>query len=173
MQVTTKAGVTRLAKTPTAKEITDFLSDVEEAVQQMKCKPGEQPSSDKPFPPDFVPLISLDNAAVHVKAIEDYVKQSADPTMARFRFSCSPPPYSPDLHKVIEHVHGTVCTAFNKQLQDLKAEPKSIVQLYNKLEDIFYSMTTAASVQKDVDSLQETFKQVIDLEGAFPPAKYR
>lgn len=88
------------------------------------------------------------------------------------RFYLRPPAWSPDLHKVIEHVHGIVSSAWKKQLMQM--QPQSTIQEYTQVvKSIFDEKIKCSSVQKDILSLQDTFKQVIALGGAYPAKKYR
>ena len=83
------------------------------------------------------------------------------------------PPRSPDMHKAIEHVFGTLTTAMNHALAkdpDLKTVP----QYKAKLEELFQEKITPASVRKDVESLPATYEYILHkADGGWPPANLR
>jgi hypothetical protein len=139
----------------------------------MTCKLDStpQPTPDKPIPARCVPIFSMDNASVHVRLRDVFALGQLK--MPKSSFDCSPPPYSGDLHKVIEHVHGTLCSAFERWLERQTKMPDTLEELYAKLEAMFYDIITPESVQKDVASLQDTFKEVIRLGGQNPARKFR
>jgi hypothetical protein len=89
-----------------------------------------------------------------------------------WRFMFSPPAYSPDMHKVIEHVHGTVVTAFRKQLREMVKPHTTIIQYCKMVEKLFYAITPQ-SVQDDIRSLEATWHEVIKCEGGYPSRKFR
>jgi hypothetical protein len=134
---------------------------------------GQQPTDSKPFPPGMVPIISLDNASIHVKA-----KQLAKKGVPRLFPGKSVkfwelPAYSPDIHKVIEHVHGTVYNAFKKQLIECDSRPETWEPFFGMVKAAFLEHVTTASVRGDIASLQETLKQIVEAKGGWPSKKYR
>lgn len=175
MQVTNKKdGSTRPARSPTAEEMADFIMEVLDYINSHKYPYGSEPTADKPFPSTFIPLISLDNAAVHMRLREVFPYSAECGVLNPIAFNqCSPPPYSPDMHKVIEHPHGTICSALNRWLERRKTNLPNIWEVFKKLEQLFYQLITPESVQKDIKSLKCTFKKVVQLKGAWPPRKYR
>ena len=83
------------------------------------------------------------------------------------------PPSSPDMHKCIEHVFGTLTRAMNTSLhRDLKLT--TAAQYRAELERLFGSVITASSVQKDVDTLKETYIAIKDVvAGDWPDKELR
>jgi hypothetical protein len=120
--------------------------------------------------PYFKPLWSLDNAPVHGTAIS-----GPWPTRPEGLWNVvSPPPYSPDLHKVIEHVHARVCTEFMDWIvKNPNTAYDCIEDYYARLEYMFQEIITPESVRKDVDSLLQTFAKVLEAGGGYPEPKYR
>jgi hypothetical protein len=78
------------------------------------------------------------------------------------------------LHKFIEHVHATICTAFKKQIEETPgpARGADINTCFKQLEDIFYKTITPDHIIKDARSLKETIQEVLRLQGGWPAAKY-
>lgn len=149
-----------------------YLKEVAAELDKKTASWWEQPSQSKPIPYGAKFDYSLDNARVHKAAYsEETVAWPDKPTNGTFGV-VQPPPYSPDLHKVIEHVHGTICSAFRQEIQAM-GPAEDINTYFAKLKQLFYQKTTAASVQKDCQSLKQTIQEVIKLEGAWPAAQFR
>lgn len=168
-----KQGKTVECKAPNAPEIQKFIEDVHEKLDSLTITPGQLETFKRPIPSGWRAEWSLDNAAVHKKAYEDPAWEKK-PKNASFG-QVQPPPYSPDMHKVIEHVHGTLCSAFRVWLEanHKEAAEMDIPTLFKQLEKLFYQHITVQSVRKDLQSLAKTFSQVKELNGAYPAAKYR
>lgn len=153
-----------MAKEPTAKAIQDFLHDCNQRIVSLKVE-GK-------LPKNFYPLWSLDNTNIHKCAIANW---GTNPDLTKLGIDGQlllPPPYSPDLHKVVEHVHAQLCQEFYKWLHG--SEPLHDIQAYfAQLEKIFKKIITAKSIQKDVQSLLQTYDAVIECEGQYPPKKFR
>lgn len=149
----------------------DFVAELLQKFREKTCPAGSQPTPDKPIPHGLPPLFSMDNASVHLK-MRELAQQQLGISPTTFTM-CSPPPYSGDLHKVVEHVHGTICEEFNRYILDLTVPPTDITDLFAKLEAIFFKEITPKSVQQDMKSLEQTFKEVIRLEGAYPARRFR
>ena len=82
------------------------------------------------------------------------------------------PPRSPDMHKVIEHIFGTLTNAMNESLAS-DPELKGVTKYKEKLEELFMHRITPNSVSKDVKSLKSTYDEIIRLGGDWPSAKFR
>jgi hypothetical protein len=160
---TIKGGKEVPSRAPAGAEIQAFI---EETADKLKAHPLI-PANFRPY---FLPLWSLDNAPVHKAAIS-----MAWPNKPAGLFnSVSPPPYSPDLHKVIEHVHARVCTEFMDWIvKHPNIVYNTIEEYFARLENIFYSVITAEIVKKDVQSLQLTFAKVVEAQGGYPAPKFR
>ena len=175
-QTTNKNGTEKESGAPASKEMQDFLCDVYTALVKKMAAKDQPTSADKPLPWGFVPIWSMDNAATHQKAAADkgwkLISDGGTKPPGALR-TVQPPAYSPDLHKVIEHVHGTVRSAFRKVVLKDKQPRAGIEAYWALLQQLFYSHVTASSVSRDVASLAETYEQVIKLDGAYPAAKYR
>jgi hypothetical protein len=128
------------------------------------------------FPAGKRMMYSFDNAPIHSAAMKrDTVSGQSmvecygfDEKKDRLQLS----PYSPDMHRVIEHTHATATTAFQKWL--LSHRGKLSVQEYkDAFEGIYRRVVTAASVRKDVRGLPTLYKWVATHGGNWPPAKMR
>lgn len=76
--------------------------------------------------------------------------------------------YSPDIHKVIEHVHGN---SFIKEPTE-DASVVSAKQYVQLMEKVFYEMSQA-SIKRDVKSLMGTYQEIIKVEGGWPKKCFR
>lgn len=68
------------------------------------------------------------------------------------------PPWSPDMHRVIEHVMHTVKTGFAERL-DYAAELPSPRQMQHMVQDIFYSIPKEHT-KADCDTLPLTYESI-------------
>jgi hypothetical protein len=152
------------AQSPTAEEIQDLVKTVVAEVAAQTCAAGEQPDILKPFPHGFVPCISLDNAPVHTRAKVALVAQHVPCTFEEI------PPYSPDIHKVIEHVHAIVHQAFMARLRRCQVDnlPESMSDVFRIVRHLFKTKITTAGIQEDILSLQATLQAIINRGGQWP-----
>ena len=156
----------RLAKGPTKVEIQDFVDDVHEVVVASQCGPGEQPSSTHPLPHLFPAIYSLDNASIN--------EPTAEWKASRKWFFRHPlPPYSPDLHKVIEHTHTHVVAVFEGQLQSMARPAKTIDEYSQMVLGIFKDQVKPQSIMADTRDLERTCKEVLRLDGQLPAPDFR
>lgn len=108
-------------------------------------------------------VYSFDNPKIHEAALPKIEELGLERQ--------SLPTYSPDMHKVIEHVHGWIGAEFKKRLlQD--ATINTPVKYAKLLEEIFFNIT-AAQIAKDVASLPATYQEIIRLLGDWPAKKFR
>lgn len=142
------------------------------AWDEKQAPEGQEPTESRPIPYGIRPYFSLDNVPTHLKAIKD--QQWASTVPAVFDDEVSPPPNSPDLHKVIEHVHANTCSAFKEWVLLRSHTPRPSIEAYfDKLKQIFYATITPKMIQDDVLSLKGTFQEVCKLGGEYPAAQYR
>jgi hypothetical protein len=115
---------------------------------------------------------SFDNAKIHLSAIKDgllqqYVEGFTE-EVDRFPLT----PYSPDLHKVIEHTHANAVVEFQKWLH--KNPGKSTVAEYKEaFKACYHSANSQQSVLRDVNSLPKLYEWVHKNGGKYPPASMR
>jgi hypothetical protein len=82
------------------------------------------------------------------------------------------PKYSPDCHRVIEHIFGQLSFKLHRemyrrqsQLEDAQAIADFIVQQFASLQP--------ESIGKDAAGLPDLYKWIVDHQGAWPPRKMR
>ena len=148
-----------VAKAPTKEEFLHVMQDFKGKAAEVKSK----------FPHVFAkraPLrFSFDNPPIHNKCPLQQI--GIEPG-----HRAPLPPRSPDMHKVLEHIFGTLTRAMN---ESLARDPhlKGVAKYKEELERLFMEKVTAVSVNKDVLSLRSTYEKIIELEGDWPPAKFR
>ena len=105
-------------------------------------------------------IMSYDNPAIHKAAAEELEAAGFDQKDKLFL-----PEYSPDIHKVVEHVHGQIKQEFRRRLaKDTRL--KSPEQMVRLLKSVFNGIK-AESIKKDVLSLYATFDAIIEADGDF------
>ncbi len=82
------------------------------------------------------------------------------------------PPKSPDMHRIIERVHGRICTRFRDWLAN-QPQKQTIQACIAKLEEIFRKFETPAVHQHDIASYHEMLQQIVEKQGAWPERPYR
>jgi hypothetical protein len=157
------------AKGPTRDEIRHLL-------MQASAKLAEHPR----WPRGWKPIWSMDNVSMHVAAAEDWHgawrvnEDGSEAVMGEILFV---PPYSPDLHQVIEHVHANTCGMWKRELMHLPFESKvyaTVVEVFEHLQECFYKANTTGTVSANIRKVyMETYLAVLALDGGWPPAKLR
>lgn len=157
--------------TPTGEEIAQLIIELLHDIESKTCAPGEVPrvTPGKIYPHGFRPRFSLDNARIHVSA-KSMLTQEGFLTPDRF---ISLPPYSGDIHKVIEQVHAVCNSEFDKELERLEEAEESIEGYQVMYLNTFYEKVTQQWIQASVTSLQSTFAQIILAGGAYPSKEFR
>ena len=155
----TKRDPSKAAKAPTSAEFEDVMRDF---IVKAKHIASEHKHV---FSPDRGPIFSFDNAPIHQGA--DLQGLGIDKaTRARL------PPSSPDMHKCIEHVFGTITRAMT---HSLSRDPSltTAAQYKDEVVRLFNTIITPASVQKDVASLQATYSAIMKVGGNWPDKRFR
>lgn len=146
----------------TADEYEDSIEELVEKLQhQWELYARDHPGAQKP-----IWLLSADNDSAHTRARLD--AQGIWSKDHRFDL-CA---LSPDLHKVVEHVHAYLDQALQAWRRSLWPEKPTDVQCKEKLEQLFYAIK-ARSIADDVDSLPATYQAVIDNAGLYAPPPLR
>lgn len=118
-----------------------------------------------------VPRYSFDNASIH--NMEDLEGLALD---CHDRVEL--PAKSPDMHKVIEHVFGTLENAMQEALHDDPSLTRGH-QYAALLRHLFKTRITPESVQKDIMSLYPLYRMLSrsksagGVGGDWPPARFR
>lgn len=159
-----------LAEAPTAQEFSDDVMNpttqvTETKLQDLQAK-GEFPSA---FINGVQPKYSFDNAPIHTAAINHGMLAEWDFDMAQ---RLALPPYSPDMHRVIEHTHGTATVAFRRWLYDNPSMHTSD-QYKAAFKQIYHRVNTQQSVYKDVKTLHTLYDWVWENDGDMSPTSMR
>lgn len=145
----------------TAREFEDCIRDLKLRLSQLWDKYRSNTEDKEP-----TWLLSIDNDSAHTRAklheLEIWLNSD--------RFEQSP--LSPDLHKVVEHVHAYLCAAMLAWRRSMWPQKPNLQQCKAKLEELFYAVQPA-SIQADVDTLPYTYQAVIDNAGLYAPPPLR
>lgn len=111
-------------------------------------------------------LYSWDNDKVHAGAdLVDVGINKED------RFDL--PALSSDMHKTVEHVHAWLSTKIQLWLEDKDDDKITVAEAQEKLTELFKHGYPLSAIQKDVASLKDTYKAIVDNQGGQVPAEYR
>lgn len=108
-------------------------------------------------------IYSLDNDAAHQKAIP--LLKAAGVLNGSNRAPL--PPLSPDMHKVVEHTHGTMMGFFNEELGKLDDSARTVDFYIKMLSDIFFERITKEMIAEDTKSLRDTYRAIIAAKGGY------
>lgn len=118
-------------------------------------------------PQEFTPLFSLDNASWHVGA-DDELCPTERVTL---------PPYSPDIHRVIEHCFNNLTRRMKRGLLPALAEEnakcKFSLQFWREFVGLqLKEANPLKGVQKDIEHLPLTYQNIIDRGGEWADSKH-
>jgi len=106
------------------------------------------------------PIYCYDRPNMHVAAEPDLVKNHINASFLSH--------YSPDMNKPIEHVFGILTSQMHIFIRENRR--RETVEVYKKhLSGLFFKLTPD-SVQRDVKSLHETCKSILDAQGDWAPS---
>ena len=111
-------------------------------------------------------LYSWDNDKVHRGA--DMTQAGIQP---EHRFHL--PELSSEMHKVVEHVHAWLDRHMQLWLQTQHHKELTIDACKQQLEHLFYNVLPKESIQKDVESLVETYEAVVLAGGGHVTKEFR
>lgn len=120
----------------------------------------------------------MDNAVVHKSAAKGW------DTTGDWRESAGikgpffpPPPYSPDIHQVIEHAIANMSRHFKHELalRAMRRQERmmSMTEFFQLAVDCFRLGNSDAAIRANVDGIEETFKAIVALNGDLPEKKLR
>lgn len=112
---------------------------------------------------------SFDNDRVHQAALPMLREQGLLTTTNRAPL----PPFSPDMHKVVEHCIARLTCMVAAELADTEDIHLDVAHWMARLEQMFFGAITADSIARDVDSLADTYRAILEVEGAWPAKRYR
>jgi hypothetical protein len=150
------------AKGCTAREFCEVMSQIQEEARS-RVLPSLMGSQQQQM------VWSFDNDRVHEAALAELRVRGLLTATNRAPL----PPHSPDMHKVIEHCIGRLTSMVLAELADTEAVQLSVAHWQARLEDMFFNNITAESIAKDVVSLADTYRAIIDVEGAWPAKAFR
>lgn len=107
---------------------------------------------------------SLDNPPYHTSADFSSIGISTDDFAPL-------PPASGDMHRAIEHVHGTLQGALQKWL--LYNHTSSVPSLKSALSSLFFSKFTAEGVSRDVATLKPLWEGIVAAGGDYVTRRLR
>jgi DDE superfamily endonuclease len=117
--------------------------------------------------PDFNNVVVLDNAKWHV--------------LARYQHRddiefMDIPPYSPEFNKPVEHAFNCIKAAFweryNTMLMERAAKPIVFREAKDLLKQVAQELITSDSVQKDVLTMRDTYKAIIENGGSYIAGRF-
>lgn len=154
----------RAAKAPTHKEFRAFIRAVLKEWRAKEQAAGRHVAD---------PILSWDNAPVHGRVREG---EWADLNIHADSTHMGVPPYSPDMHSVIELSHALVCKKMKAQIArgEWSREGTGLMPYIKELERLFYSMITPEWAQKTTHRLFiDVLPAIVAIRGDYPPKKLR
>lgn len=153
-----------LARNPTGEEIRDIIKGIWAKIQAA-MKAGE-------WPEWLEPVYSFDNANVHKWAVKGWDNPKEWRIAAGIRGKVHfVPPYSPDLHQVVEHGHANCCKRYCKVAREYimgqKPLPKSVLEFVPEVERCFKEGNSLESLEKAICKLERVYEEVIAKGGDF------
>ena len=127
------------------------------------------------FRPGYKPIWSFDNARPHTSAMESGLLEPAGVTK---RTRARLPPYSSDMHKVVEHAIGNTVAAFHRKVR-ATSRVRTMEGYIAMLTAAFNEVNTADRISRDVESLMGTYRVIAaskaegGVEGGWPPKQFR
>lgn len=151
------------AKSFSAAEVNDVMKNFQEkAIELIET----EFMSDEKKISEMQPIFSLDNAPVHCDVEEVIGVGSRAPL----------PPYSPDMHKGIEHIFNQVRQFILVQRLPAIAADHAITPLsleyWPTLVGDALKHVTPESIQKDILSLRDTYEYIVKFNGARAPRPF-
>ena len=164
----TKGAHSRYGKGPTAAEFKDVMDLFGKKAREVMAKVTN--SDPDHLPADYEPIFSYDNTNIH----HDAAAVIGEPGTGSHALL---PPYSPDMHKVIEHIFNSVsyilfANAIPKLVAKLGSKPTPPPSIFwDKVYEVFfqYGRDHLAGIQKDIESLDKTYRWIIDHGGLRAP----
>ncbi len=82
------------------------------------------------------------------------------------------PPLSADMNKVVEHVHAWLTNKMHCWLRSRTGNKPTAEECMQQLR-LYFSQYPTASIQADVNSMKETYAQIVHEAGMYPAARFR
>jgi hypothetical protein len=116
------------------------------------------------------PMVSFDNDKIHISALKQQAHVLEEwGWEANMRLELSP--YSPDMHRVIEHTHGLAVMKFRHWLYNRPETdvPMTVQQYQTAFEHIYKQCCTPDVIAADVAGLPEVYQYVYNHDGDWAP----
>lgn len=166
----------RPAKAPNTDEIRDLIISIWKHIEK------NHPEYAKGCKESRFPLVwSLDNAAVHRSALRDWDDPDGWRAAAGVPGTIkSPPPWSPDLHQVIEHAHANTITEWTSWqranvdvcARALAADTGGLSLLYEPIKQAFLRGNPRSSIVANVRRLTHVYLLVLGAGGGYIPRRF-
>lgn len=153
----------------TTKEWQDFMEALQARINEELAKPEKRAAwraATGGFPEHCPPIFSFDNPKIHTDPV---VLAALGIEEGKNRLVL--PPYSPDLHRAIERVHGRICRTFQQWLNK-DTKPYCMAGYCQYLERIFYSSEKPSITTADLDDIDKLYHKVIELKGNRAPRPF-
>lgn len=109
-------------------------------------------------------LYSLDNAPTHKFLIPG--EYDVGPILKL-------PPYSPDLHKVVEHQHALIKRVWYSRIRKQFPNEATREEAQELLQQVIKDVVKQDVIERDMISLNRTYCRILELEGDYPEAEFR
>ncbi len=163
----TKKG--NAAKGVTQEEWKDFMLALKAKLAAELAKPEQRAAWRKATggtPEHCPPIFSFDNPTIHTDPdnmaelgiVDDVSRQVL-------------PPYSPDLHRVIERVHARVCQRFQKWV-NADTQSYCMEGYCQALEYVFWKSEKPSIISADLEKIHLLYEKVIELHGNRAPRPF-
>lgn len=77
------------------------------------------------------------------------------------------PELSSDMHKVVEHIHAWLQGEMSKWLCQQDKQSLTVGQCKDELKRLFHNVLQTESIQRDVETLKETYEAVVLADGGY------
>ena len=150
------------ALSPTATEIRAIIHSIWREVENA-IKAGTWPAGHEP-------VYSFDNARIHEAAQTGWYDPHGWRVSAGIKGVVKfVPPYSPDLHQVIEHAHGSMERNYKKYVQEYvehkRVQPQEMPGFIDAVRECFVEGNPLSSIQKGVAKMEKVYDYVIEHGG--------
>jgi hypothetical protein len=152
------------AQSMTAQEFADCMEAVKTKAELFKSQHAALFAEDAEF------VYSYDNAKIHTSAEKSGLLAEKGITESN---SWALPTYSPDIHKVIEHVFGRLKPKFQEWL-NCQTQYYHVAVYKAKVMQILAEVTPANQIEADVRSLvKNTMPKIVECDGDHIPKRFR
>lgn len=160
----------RPARGTTKAEFVDFLKETVEKIKKLLEGGESRLLWEVAGLSGVEPMFSFDNPRIHGGAERWEELMLACDLEKKQRYPLSP--YSPDIHRVIEHTHARLCGDFQRWINS-HTGPFDLPAYKSKLFELFYERQTPEVIANDVKTLPALYAAIIKAGGGWPPKPFR